>query len=210
MSLRPTTTTSPPAGASKHGAYQGAADLPVGFLKTGRQRPPSDRRDNRVGELEVVQQSSTTCRAAYDVDAFQTAEIEIGGLDALVAADGQARRIPAVEAQGRWGLALRNGLQHRHVARHVVGAGEITVNDQSPGRGVSGHTPEDSKPASASRFGEDGATLRIVCPGGVTGFGVVESNNANGGTCVVEAPTRISPGGGTCDADAATPSSAEG
>jgi hypothetical protein len=45
---------------------------------------------------------------------------------------------------------------------------------------------------SASRFGEDGATLRIVCSEGVTGLVVVESYNAKCGTCVVDAAMRVS------------------
>jgi hypothetical protein len=46
----------------------------------------------------------------------------------------------------------------------------------------------------ASHFSEEGATLRIVCPEGVTGCIAAESNNAKGGTGVVDAPTRNSLG----------------
>jgi len=47
-----------------------------------------------------------------------------------------------------------------------------------------------SDAVSASRIGEDGATLRIVCPNAKNLFVLVESNNAKGGTGVVDAPMR--------------------
>jgi hypothetical protein len=59
-------------------------------------------------------------------------------------------------------VAIGHGLQDCDVSGHVVSAAEVSVNDESPVSGFSGHALENSKLASASRIDESGATFRIV------------------------------------------------
>ena len=53
-------------------------------------------------------------------------------LDALVASKRQTWRVPAIQTNGGKCLAVRNRLQHRHVACHVASAREVAVDDEAP------------------------------------------------------------------------------
>ncbi|MCJ7753465.1 MAG: hypothetical protein MUP13_02750 [Thermoanaerobaculales bacterium] len=87
---------------SLHRVDQRSAYQPVGVLQAAWQRPVAQWRHNRVSEFEVVEQRPAAGRSSNDVDALSKAEVEIGSVRALMPAEGQARRVPAVEAQGRW------------------------------------------------------------------------------------------------------------
>ncbi len=98
---------------------------------TGKERM-GDGRGDRVGQLIGMQDGTPTGRTTDAVPTQCLQPAWIGLLDGLGVSEGEASRVPTIEAEGRWLAQRRDRFEQSLVKRHVLGAGEGRRLDQAP------------------------------------------------------------------------------